>query len=70
MTLADTAACAFYASHLLHRPVSADNVRHWAHRHPEALPKRGRRGRRALYALEDIEKLLKHRSHLHPRSQP
>lgn len=67
MTLADTEACAFFAAELLGHPVSPDNVRHWAHRHPDVLPRRGKRGRSALYALEDVEKLLSQRATLAPQ---
>lgn len=49
MILADTAAVALAVG------VKPDNIRHWAMRHPEQLPKRGTRGGRTLYALEDAE---------------
>lgn len=53
LTLLDTQALALALG------VTPDNIRHWAHRHPAELPRRGT-GRRgiAIYAAEDAEKLM------------
>jgi len=56
-TLADTGAIAWLLD------VKPDNIRHWAHRHPGELPKRGRKAGRTLYAIEDAKRLA---ARLHP----
>lgn len=56
MTLVDTQAAAVYVEKATGQPCSPVTIRGWAHE--GRITRRGRKFRRTLYALEDIDAVL------------